>query len=82
MQTLPAKMITIEDKLFDISGFIHPMGRFILSNSSGMDLTKEFYGLSPKIYENYSDKYVEAIKYPHGSHVIDLMNKLMIGSIE
>jgi len=47
------KFIQIEDNVFDISGFIHPKGRYILSDTNGEDLTREFYGLIPKVYENY-----------------------------
>lgn len=32
LDLIPFKFISIEDKLYDISGILHPMGRYILYN--------------------------------------------------
>ena len=58
------------------------MGWYILSGCNGKDLTKEFYGLVPKIYENQLENYVEAHIFSHQKGVLQLLNQMVIGEIE
>lgn len=75
------KFISIANKIYDISAFLHPGGRYILADMNSEDLTLEYYGLRSRFYENQDRIYQVFEKFAHQSSSHTLMNSLLIGEI-
>ena len=63
------KWVTIENRIYDISGILHPMGRFHLYRMNGKDITREYYGMKKQLCENLAEDYKVVYCYKHGDSV-------------
>lgn len=55
--------VIIENYVYDVSKIRHPKGQYILSQCSGMDITRELYGLKSYYYQSAGNEFVKKEKH-------------------
>lgn len=74
--------VAIEDKLFDISGFRHPKGQFVLEQVRGKDITREFYGLKNYYFDNKNPRYSKVMRHRHTGSTLSKLQRHCIGEFK
>ena len=74
------KWVTIEDRIYNITGILHPGGRYILNNLTGRDITREYYGINPMVYENLQSDFNLTITHSHARSTHSWLNDNCLGN--
>lgn len=75
------KWIIIEDFVYSLKNFSHPLGNFIFEGIQGKDITREFYGLKDFRFSNKKKKVKKNLLYKHSDRTMFYLNKNCIGEI-
>lgn len=71
--------VLIEDRIFDISQFFHPIGQFIFKKCLYKDITRELYGLKALRINNRAKQLSYYFSHKHGPRTFELLKKASFG---
>jgi hypothetical protein len=81
MEKIP-KFVIIQNYVFSLNEFKHPMGDFIFEGINGKDITREFNGLKSFRFENKKTGVVKNLKFAHSDRTMFYLNKNIIGKLK
>lgn len=75
------KWVIIENFVYSLKNFSHPLGDFLFEDIAGKDITREFYGLKTFRFSNKRLNFSKNLLHKHSDRTSFFLNKNCIGEI-
>ena len=70
--------VVIEDKLYDLTGYRHPKGNYILKGIAHNDITREIFGLKSYFFEDRKNRFLKILTHKHNASTIKMLEKVCV----